>query len=440
MQRYFYNIIQNTNKIFLMIILSILIHIFFIIYIYMDSKRNTVDYNEVTIDEVEFLEKNKNKSVIKKIKKEDKKESKKDEQKDVPKREIDSTSKQEEIKENIAPLIDKKDEIKSDKLELPKVELEKPRNIEMQDLDIKVERNKKIDIKDIDEMPTLKEKNRDFVNKDDVKALINLEAVGDRKVSQKTLDLANELEKKVKVRNFDNAPKMELKDNENKIKNLDRKIVNMVDAPVINMSNKTFDTKKDIDIDVKAKRVSASSFDSKDITVLEDKVSSGQKNNRQKNIDYVDTRPVKIVSKNVMELNQEMPKKEESKIIKAPIRENKQVNREIKEDLGRNSDNNIRNVKRFEITGKIKDRKIIYSKMPEYPDWAQQQGIEARIYVYLEVAPDGKVIDDSIRIEITSGYKKLDDYVKEVLKFWKFENLNSQEIQSGIINFNFKLS
>jgi TonB family protein len=377
--------------------------------------------------------------VIKQVKKESKKEiDKKDkiniEDKKVEKEKI-------EQKEEIKPeLIDKKEEIKSDKLELPKVELEKPRNIEMQDLDIKVERNKKIDIKDIDEMPTLKEKNRDFVNKDDVKALINLEAVGDRKVSQKTLDLANELEKKVKVRNFDNAPKMELKDNENKIKNLDRKIVNMVDAPVINMSNKTFDTKKDIDIDVKAKRVSASSFDSKDITVLEDKVSSGQKNNRQKNIDYVDTRPVKIVSKNVMELNQEMPKKEESKIIKAPIRENKQVNREIKEDLGRNSDNNIRNVKRFEITGKIKDRKIIYSKMPEYPDWAQQQGIEARIYVYLEVAPDGKVIDDSIRIEITSGYKKLDDYVKEVLKFWKFENLNSQEIQSGIINFNFKLS
>lgn len=437
MDRYFYNIYRSTNKLFFILFISFFLHIFAIAYLFFDFKKELNNFNEISIDEVEFLEKNK--AVIKQVKKESKKEiDKKDkiniEDKKVEKEKI-------EQKEEIKPeLIDKKEEIKSDKLELPKVELEKPRNIEMQDLDIKVERNKKIDIKDIDEMPTLKEKNRDFVNKDDVKALINLEAVGDRKVSQKTLDLANELEKKVKVRNFDNAPKMELKDNENKIKNLDRKIVNMVDAPVINMSNKTFDTKKDIDIDVKAKRVSASSFDSKDITVLEDKVSSGQKNNRQKNIDYVDTRPVKIVSKNVMELNQEMPKKEESKIIKAPIRENKQVNREIKEDLGRNSDNNIRNVKRFEITGKIKDRKIIYSKMPEYPAWAQQQGIEARIYVYLEVAPDGKVIDDSIRIEITSGYKKLDDYVKEVLKFWKFENLNSQEIQSGIINFNFKLS
>ena len=78
--------------------------------------------------------------------------------------------------------------------------------------------------------------------------------------------------------------------------------------------------------------------------------------------------------------------------------------------------------------------------MPEYPEWAQERGIEGFIKIYVEVDKEGNVIGNSIRVEVTSGYKQLDDSVIETLKKWKFVQIAKDEIQGGVITFNFRLS
>ncbi|MDR0675575.1 MAG: TonB family protein [Elusimicrobiota bacterium] len=429
MQRYFYVELKYDKIIFLAFIISLFLHIIFFLYTFHDSKKSAIDYKEIMIDEVEFLEKNK---IIKLVKKEKMIEKIKEE----PKLKEKESKKIEKIEKPETPLLqDKKEEFKKiEKLELPQIKLDKPKELDMPKLDIEEEKKRKIDIKDI-ETPILQDKNRDMLNADDVKALINLEAVGDKKVSQKTLDLIIELEKTVKVRNISDAPKLELKDNEEKLKNLDRKISNISEAPIINMTNKAFEKSKDLEIETIKNKSNISTFDASKIVVLEDKTESIQKS-RQRKIEYVDDRPIKIKNKEVMDIKEEIPKKMEPKIEQKPVIETSLLS---KKDI---VDKKVaeKNTKKFEITGKIKDRQIVYSIIPEYPSWAQEQGIEAVIYIYFEVNPNGVVLDDMIKIEITSGYKKLDDYVKEILRQWKFSTINTEEIQSGIISFNFKLS
>ncbi|MBI5883765.1 MAG: TonB family protein [Elusimicrobia bacterium] len=93
--------------------------------------------------------------------------------------------------------------------------------------------------------------------------------------------------------------------------------------------------------------------------------------------------------------------------------------------------------KGVEIEGPLKDRRILYTEMPEFPAWLREMSVdEAAVAIRFWVSPDGTVLPD-MRVERTSGYGRLDRLAMECLKKWRFAPIGSQEKQWGIITFRF---
>lgn len=95
----------------------------------------------------------------------------------------------------------------------------------------------------------------------------------------------------------------------------------------------------------------------------------------------------------------------------------------------------------FVITGPLKDRKIVKQVTPEYPAWAQAQGISASVVLEFTVEPDGSV-KNLIVVRRTSGYSKLDETAIQALRQWKFAPLADGENRAevGLITINYSLS
>lgn len=98
--------------------------------------------------------------------------------------------------------------------------------------------------------------------------------------------------------------------------------------------------------------------------------------------------------------------------------------------------------KGFEIAGPLTNRHIVRKIIPQYPTWAEEQGIIGSVRVYFTVTPDGTV-RSNIRITKTTGYPALDQLGVEALKQWQFAPLSAADEgkgEWGIITFNFSLS
>lgn len=96
----------------------------------------------------------------------------------------------------------------------------------------------------------------------------------------------------------------------------------------------------------------------------------------------------------------------------------------------------------FAVFGQISNRKILRMKMPKYPAWAEEQGIEASVTVALSVYADGLVKESSVYVEATSGYKELDRLAMAAAKNFIFAALpqsKGHKLESGSIRFVFKL-
>ncbi len=95
----------------------------------------------------------------------------------------------------------------------------------------------------------------------------------------------------------------------------------------------------------------------------------------------------------------------------------------------------------FTITGPLKDRKIEKQVIPDYPAWAQSQGIEASVVLEFTVDANG-FVKNNVVVRRTSGYPKLDDTAIKALRLWKFVALvgdeNREEV--GLITFNYSLN
>ncbi len=97
--------------------------------------------------------------------------------------------------------------------------------------------------------------------------------------------------------------------------------------------------------------------------------------------------------------------------------------------------------KGFEISGPLTNRPITYKVIPEYPAWAEEQGIMGSVRLYFTVDSAGNV-RSGIRVQKTTGNQALDQLGIEALKQWKFSPLPgaAEEGQWGIITFNFSLA
>lgn len=85
-------------------------------------------------------------------------------------------------------------------------------------------------------------------------------------------------------------------------------------------------------------------------------------------------------------------------------------------------------------------RRIRYQEPLDYPDWAKQDGIDAKVVLRFKVNPDGTV-DSQIMVPVTSGYRKLDELAMRTLRSYLFEPLPHdapQVAQWGELTFHFK--
>jgi TonB family protein len=95
--------------------------------------------------------------------------------------------------------------------------------------------------------------------------------------------------------------------------------------------------------------------------------------------------------------------------------------------------------KGVEIEGPLADRKVTAYEIPEFPNWAKQQGVlEASVAIRFWVSAGGDVLPN-MRVEHTSGYGRLDRLAMESLAKWKFAPLATGERQWGVITFRFLL-
>jgi TonB family protein len=95
----------------------------------------------------------------------------------------------------------------------------------------------------------------------------------------------------------------------------------------------------------------------------------------------------------------------------------------------------------FQLTGELKDRPRTYQEVPQYPAWAEQQGIESAVILEFSVEPNG-VVKDAIVVVRTSGYPELDELAKKALRRWKFAPLpdDVNRVEVGRIVFNYTLN
>ena len=97
--------------------------------------------------------------------------------------------------------------------------------------------------------------------------------------------------------------------------------------------------------------------------------------------------------------------------------------------------------KGFEIAGPLNNRPILHKVIPQYPAWAEEQGIIGSVRIWFTVTSDGSV-RANMRVTKTTGYPDLDKLALDALKQWTFAVSNTGEDTSqwGIITFTFSLS
>ncbi len=87
----------------------------------------------------------------------------------------------------------------------------------------------------------------------------------------------------------------------------------------------------------------------------------------------------------------------------------------------------------------MQGRRLLHKVMPEYPAWAEKQGVEGEVIVEVSVLPNG-LVRSEVSVIRTSGFKELDHLVLETVKEWTFEELPPGAPaleQKGRINFSF---
>jgi TonB family protein len=95
----------------------------------------------------------------------------------------------------------------------------------------------------------------------------------------------------------------------------------------------------------------------------------------------------------------------------------------------------------FQISGKLENRTILKKVIPQYPAWAEEQGIIGTLRLYFTVTPEGAV-RPNIKVTKTTGNPQLDQIGIDALKQWSFvaQPGNEDDVQWGIITFTFSLA
>jgi len=92
------------------------------------------------------------------------------------------------------------------------------------------------------------------------------------------------------------------------------------------------------------------------------------------------------------------------------------------------------------LEGPAAERPVVVSKLPQYPDWARKQAVEAVVTLHFSVLPDGRVRED-VQVLKTGGFTEFDERAVAALREWRFVALADGDAsgQWGTITFRFRL-
>ena len=87
--------------------------------------------------------------------------------------------------------------------------------------------------------------------------------------------------------------------------------------------------------------------------------------------------------------------------------------------------------------GSTEARAVLRMVEPDYPESAEIYGImSGKVRVKIYVLPSGEVSE--IEIVLTSGLSDFDQCATEALMKWRFDPIEGEEVQSGIVTFRFE--
>lgn len=92
-----------------------------------------------------------------------------------------------------------------------------------------------------------------------------------------------------------------------------------------------------------------------------------------------------------------------------------------------------------DISGPLKDRELVSWVLPDYPEWAQEQGITGTLRMKIWVTPAG-LVQSFMEPQQLSVDPRLDEKAVEALRQWQFvEKPDSFGDQWGVITVRFSL-
>jgi len=80
-------------------------------------------------------------------------------------------------------------------------------------------------------------------------------------------------------------------------------------------------------------------------------------------------------------------------------------------------------------------RKIVRQVEPLYPEWCQTERIKGEVELKCWILPNGEV--RNVEVYRSSGYPRLDEWICQRLMMWRFEPIEEDKIEWGIVSFYF---
>ena len=89
------------------------------------------------------------------------------------------------------------------------------------------------------------------------------------------------------------------------------------------------------------------------------------------------------------------------------------------------------------IYGPGGSRRLLFKVLPDYPEWAEEEGVECALLLKLWILPNGSV--EKVEVEKSSGYSRIDLISAEGAKKWRFNSVSDTKKVWGMLPLKFQL-
>jgi len=82
-------------------------------------------------------------------------------------------------------------------------------------------------------------------------------------------------------------------------------------------------------------------------------------------------------------------------------------------------------------------RRLLFKVLPDYPEWAEEEGVECALLLKLWILPDGSV--EKVEVEKSSGYPRIDLISAAFARKWRFNPVSGTKKVWGMLPLKFQL-